>query len=86
MHFPGRKTYVSVVEKVHFQKSDISQHVETESGQSFHIARAEFPHRPQDTSGNHHFGVEIRDVFEKVPGAQCFHVFSLAKQWKFVMF
>ena len=36
---------------------------------------SEKPHRPQDPSGNHQFGVEIRDVFEKVPGAQRFSRF-----------
>ena len=75
MHFPGRKTYVSVVEKVHFQKSDILPMSKrkvlrffTWRAQSNHIA-------PQDPSENDHFGVEIHDVFENVPVAGTFLAF-----------
>ena len=72
MHFPGRKTYVLVVEKVHFQESDVFLNVGIVERRLIQSDRRLIQTGPQTYSGNHQFGVGIRGVSENVPGAAAF--------------
>ena len=92
MHFPGRKTYVFVVGKVHFQKSDISAISKVNVYIVFRNRVHSFSKRVHSFSENLQFGVEIHGVFENVPGAAAFciifacqtveiHVFLSSPTW-----
>ena len=74
MHFPGRKTYVLVVEKVHFQKSDVFLNVGIVERRLIQSDRRLIQTGPQTYSENLQFGVEIHGVSENVPGAAAFYI------------
>ena len=87
MRFPGRNTYVSVVEKVHFQESDIFAMSKRRVPRETTSHCPEKPHRPQDPSENLPNPLGIHDVFKNVPVATAFfYDFQLAKPGKFMHF
>ena len=79
MHFPGRKPYVFVVEKVHFQKSDIFAMSKRKMCRGTTSGCAEKPHRPRDPSVNLANTIGKRYVFENGAVARMFLRFRALK-------